>query len=124
MRYFSVYRKIRNHYDIIHLHLPNPWAALAPLLFRTRAKIVLHWHSDIVKQKNLMIFYRPFQTMLLRRASRIIVTSRNYFDSSSDLQPYAKKVRVVPIGLNTEHLMFYLELIKQSNRNIRERKSC
>ena len=21
MRYFSVYRKIRNHYDIIHLHL-------------------------------------------------------------------------------------------------------
>lgn len=106
MRYFSVYRKIRNHYDIIHLHLPNPWAALAPLLFRTRAKIVLHWHSDIVKQKSLMIFYRPFQTMLLRRASRIIVTSRNYFDSSSDLQPYVKKVRVVPIGLDTEHLMF------------------
>lgn len=53
-----------------------------------------------------MIFYRPFQTMLLRRASRIIVTSRNYFDSSSDLQPYVKKVRVVPIGLDTEHLMF------------------
>lgn len=44
--------------------------------------------------------------MLLRRASRIIVTSRNYFDSSSDLQPYVKKVRVVPIGLDTEHLMF------------------
>lgn len=38
MRYFSVYRKIRNHYDIIHLHLPNPWAALAPLLFRTRGE--------------------------------------------------------------------------------------
>lgn len=106
LKFFNIYRKIRNDYDIIHIHLPNPWAALAPILFKTKAKIVLHWHSDIVKQKKLMIIYRPFQTMLLRRACSIIVTSRNYFNGSMDLQPYANKVRVIPIGISINHLTF------------------
>lgn len=106
LEYFSIYRKIRNEYDIIHIHLPNPLATLAPLIFPTRAKLVLHWHSDIVKQKMLKTFYRPFQTLLLKRAARIIVTSRNYFEASKDLQSYKDKITVIPIGIDTEHLVF------------------
>lgn len=105
-RFFDVYRRIRNNYDIIHLHLPNPVASMAPLIFPTKGKLVIHWHSDIVKQKKLQRIYKPFQTMLLRRAERIIVTSRNYFQGSQDLQPYERKVRVIPIGIGMDHLSF------------------
>lgn len=104
-RFFGVYRRIRNDYDIVHWHLPNPIAAVAPLLFPTRGKVVLHWHSDIVKQKALLRIYRPFQKMLLRRADQIIVTSQNYFQGSQDLQPYKNKVRVIPIGVDMKHLI-------------------
>ena len=75
-RFFDIYRRIRNNYDIIHWHLPNPVATMAALIFPTRAKVVLHWHSDIVKQKKLRKIYKPLQTMLLRRADRIILTGR------------------------------------------------
>lgn len=105
-RFFDIYRRIRNNYDIIHWHLPNPVATMAALIFPTRAKVVLHWHSDIIKQKKLRKIYKPFQTMLLRRADRIIVTSQNYFHGSLDLQPYKEKVRVIPIGVDLEHLAF------------------
>lgn len=104
--FFKIYRKIRNNYDIIHFHMPNPVAAMALLIFPTRAKLVLHWHSDIVKQKTLKKIYKPFQTMLLHRADKIIVTSQNYFLGSHDLQPYENKICVIPIGVDKEHLTF------------------
>lgn len=104
--YFSIFRKIHNNYDIIHLHMPNPLAALALLIFPSRAKLVLHWHSDIVKQKKLRLLYYPFQVLLLKRANRIIVTSRNYFGASQELQPYKHKISVIPIGIGMEHLAF------------------
>ena len=86
-RFFDIYRRIRNNYDIIHWHLPNPVATMAALIFPTRAKVVLHWNSDIVKQKKWRKIYKPRQTMLLRRADGIIVTRQNYFNGSLDLQP-------------------------------------
>jgi glycosyltransferase involved in cell wall biosynthesis len=82
--------------DVIHVHMPNPMANLALLLTRPRAKVVLHWHSDIVKQQQLLKLYAPLQAWLLRRADAIFATSPPYAESSPWLRPYMDKVHFVP----------------------------
>ena len=87
-----------NKYDIIHVHFPDPLAAAALLLTRPKAKLVVHWHSDIVKQKLLLKAYRPLQNWVLRRAAAIIGTSEKYIEESDELTPFRHKTRCVPIG--------------------------
>ncbi|MDK2725754.1 glycosyltransferase [Vibrio vulnificus] len=94
------WRSIRNNYDVIHVHLPNPLAMIAMILFPPQGKIILHWHSDIVKQKYLKIPFLPIQKYLLDRCSKIITTSPNYAPYSLDLKAYLDKISVVPIGIN------------------------
>ncbi|MBT5492277.1 glycosyltransferase [bacterium] len=44
-------KEIINNYDIIHVHLPDPMANIALMLVDcSKQKIILHWHSDVVKQ--------------------------------------------------------------------------
>lgn len=86
-------------YDVIHVHHPDPMAALALLLSGYKGKVVLHWHSDIVSQRFFFWFYRPLQTWLLRRAAAIVGTSPAYLESSHDLDPFRSKTQCVPIGI-------------------------
>lgn len=44
-------RRIAKDYDIIHIHHPDPMAAMALRLSGYKGKVVLHWHSDILSQK-------------------------------------------------------------------------
>lgn len=98
--------KLRNDYDVIHVHVPNPIASIVSLMAPKRTKIVVHWHSDIVKQKILLKFFKPFQTAFLKRASAIIATSQNYVDYSEELKPYVNKVSVIPIGLDASEMQY------------------
>lgn len=95
----SVLRKRCSEYDLIHVHHPDPMAALALLLSDYKGKVVLHWHSDIVKQRILLNFYLPLQQWLINRADSIVGTSPVYLESS----PYLKKVQYktvcIPIGI-------------------------
>ncbi|MBZ8140428.1 glycosyl transferase family 1 [Rubrivivax gelatinosus] len=83
-------------HDIVHIHLPDPMTNLALWLVRPQARVVVHWHSDIVKQKTLLKLYAPLQSWLLRRADAIIATSPPYAASSPWLQPHMDKVHFVP----------------------------
>src|SRR5690606_8079846 len=47
----SILKTLSPQYNIIQVHMPNPMAMLAVYLARPKAKIILHWHNDIVKQK-------------------------------------------------------------------------
>lgn len=97
---FKQLKLIHKEYDIIHIHLPNPVAAIALQTIAFKGKIVLHWHSDIVNQKKLKYLYAPFQNAILKRADKIIVTSTNYLNASIDLKPYRSKCQVIPIGID------------------------
>ncbi len=92
-------RKIRA--DILHYHLPNPTAVLSHLLVRPKGKVVVHYHSDIIRQKRWMRFYGPFQRRFLQLADKIIVTSPNYLETSETLAPFRQKCEVIPFGINT-----------------------
>lgn len=82
--------------DVIHVHLPNPMANLALLMTRPTCRVVVHWHSDIVKQRHLLKLYAPLQEWLLRRADAIVATTEAYAQSSPWLRPYAAKTCFVP----------------------------
>lgn len=89
----------RRDADIVHVHMPDPLAALAVWLARPRARLVLHWHSDVVRQRVARHAYRPLERWLLRRADAIIATSQAYADSSPALQAFRGKMVVIPIGI-------------------------
>ena len=97
-------RKIQDNYDIIHVHLPNPMANLAVFLTRPKAKIILHWHSDIIKQKKLLKLYSPLQTWLLKRADKIVITTPTYLEGSNTLKKYKNKITCIPIGIDSQEL--------------------
>ena len=97
-------RKIQDNYDIIHVHLPNPMANLAIFLTQPKAKIILHWHSDIIKQKSLLILYSPLQSWLLKRADKIVITTPTYLEESNTLKKYKNKITCIPIGIDSQEL--------------------
>jgi glycosyltransferase involved in cell wall biosynthesis len=89
-------------YDVIHVHLPDPLANMALWVTRPRAKIVVHWHSDIIQQKIALAAYQPLQRWLLERADAIVVTSEPYWKASPWLPRFAAKIRSIPIGIQDE----------------------
>lgn len=93
-------RRLAPAYDVIHVHMPDPMAALALWVARPSAKLVVHWHSDVVRQRRTMRLYRPLQQWLLGRADAIVATSEPYAQSSPCLQPWQSKITVIPIGIS------------------------
>jgi rhamnosyl/mannosyltransferase len=86
--------------DVIHVHMPDPMAAAAVWAARPQAKVVVHWHSDVIRQRLALRLYEPLQRWLLQRADAVIATSQPYAESSAALQPWRDKVVVVPIGIS------------------------
>lgn len=101
LTYFMIFIKINRQYDIIHVHLPNPLALILISIFakRFKGKIIIHWHSDIVSQKLLYRLIKPFETLTLRRATKIIATSTNYLQNSKPLSKFLFKCEVIPLGI-------------------------
>lgn len=86
--------------DLVHIHLPNPGAALAFLLSRHKGKLVVTHHADTLGRENLRRISDPFVTRLMQRAHRIIVTSARYLASSAELEPFQERCRVIPLGID------------------------
>lgn len=112
-------RKIHHKYDIIHVHLPDPLTALALFVVNPACKIVVHWHSDIIKQKHLLKLFLPIQHWLLKRADAIIGTSPKYIQESTQLKEYLHKCVAIPIGsaLQTNPTAEAVKLVQQKYHN-------
>jgi len=109
------FRKLHHRHDIIHIHLPNPWAVITVLLFSKAHNIIVTYHSDIKKQRFFLFFYKPLlKKFLTTRVSRIITTSDRLKIHSSILKKFKKKTTVIPLGIDfstlTENKMFYQKL--------------
>jgi len=85
--------------DLIHLHVPNPYPALALLLSGCAAPLVIGWHSDVVRQKQLARLFAPIERAIVRRAAALIASSPNYLDSSPILARNRARVHVIPYGI-------------------------
>ena len=92
-------RSNAKEYDLIHVHHPDPMAALALRLSGFRGRVILHWHSDILSQRFFLFFYKPLQNWLIRRAERIVGTTPVYVRESPHLAHAQDKCTYVPIGI-------------------------
>lgn len=91
--------RIKDQYDIIHIHHPDPMACLALFFSRYKGIVILHWHSDILKQKTLLRIYKPLQNWMIRRANLIVGTSPVYVKKSPYLKDVQHKTDYIPIGI-------------------------
>ncbi len=89
----------RSPADLVHIHMPNPGAAQAFLASGHSGKVVLTHHADTLGREFLRRLSDPFVSRLMRRASRIIVTSSRYLGSSTELAPFLDKCSIVPLGI-------------------------
>jgi glycosyltransferase involved in cell wall biosynthesis len=85
--------------DIVHLHAPNMLGALCSLFIPARARLLVHWHSDVLNKGALGKIFRPLESSLLRRANSIVATSQVYADASETLAPFKDKIAIAPIGV-------------------------
>jgi rhamnosyl/mannosyltransferase len=86
--------------DVVHVHMPDPMAAAAVWWARPRAALVVHWHSDVIRQRLALRVYEPLQDWLLRRADAVVATSLPYAEASAPLSRWRDKIAVIPIGIS------------------------
>ena len=102
LSFVRLFRKMAKKADVVHIHLPFPLADAAAMLSGYKGRIVVSWHSDVVKQKKLMLIYKPFMRWLLRRADAVIVATEGHINGSEHLPEYREKCTVVPYGIRPE----------------------
>ncbi|GBD34502.1 N-acetyl-alpha-D-glucosaminyl L-malate synthase [bacterium HR35] len=112
--FFFLYKKIFKNYDTIFLHYPFPLGFFAYFLFSKNKDLVIWYHSDIIRQKILEIFFRPFHLFALKKAKKIFVSNPNLIESSNYLKKFKEKCIVIPFGIDLEKFKFNEEIKKES----------
>lgn len=103
--FLKLFRKMSANVDIVHVHVPFPLADLALLLSEYSGKVIVSWHSDVVKQKKLLMLYKPLMNYLLNRADCILVATEGHINGSEFLPEYHRKCRILPYGITPENYM-------------------
>jgi rhamnosyl/mannosyltransferase len=89
--------------DIVDHHYPMPWNDLAiALYFPKKTRLVIHWHSEIIEQKQFMWFFTPLIRRTLKRANAILISSPHLLEASEFLKEFASKVQIVPFGIDLQ----------------------
>jgi glycosyltransferase involved in cell wall biosynthesis len=86
--------------DVIHYHFPWPFMDLAHFMARIDKPSVVTYHSDIVRQKNLLRVYSPLKRRFLGSVDTVVATSPNYLASSPVLKRFEHKTRTITYGLD------------------------
>lgn len=115
------FKKLAKRADIVHVHMPFPFADLACLLSHYKGNLVISYHSDIVRQKKMMFFYRPIMKQFLKRADIILVATKGHIENSSYLKQFQDKCAVIPFGLE-KNLENYAEKAIQNKKRTEEKK--
>ncbi|GHV43990.1 hypothetical protein AGMMS49546_27170 [Spirochaetia bacterium] len=88
---------IKDIYDIVFISMPHPFVNLIINMFPPqKAKIVLWWHSDIVKQKILLMFYKPFLISLIKKSVAVVAPTNTHIDESDFSEYLILKKQLIP----------------------------
>lgn len=97
MRHF---RALARTADVLHYHFPWPSGDVLHQLAPKGIPAVVTYHSDIVRQKLLKVFYWLLMMRFLGQMKAIVATSPNYMATSAVLRRFTGKVVSIPIGLD------------------------
>jgi len=98
----SQFKKIAEWADVIHYHFPWPFADVLHLLSTGGKKSIVTYHSDIIRQKKLLLLYRSLMFYFLDRVDAIVATSEHYVSGSDVLNRYTEKLKIIPIGIDED----------------------
>lgn len=92
----------RHDFQIAHLHFPDPMSHLAALALPRSVRTVITWHSDIVRQKNLLKPYLPLLRRFVARAHAVVAATPAHFESMAQLAALTRPEQraVVPYGFD------------------------
>ena len=94
--------------DFIHLHLPNPLISSYVLTLNLHgAKIITHWHADILGQQYFYPFYKPIEKKILEKSYKIVTTSEIYRSNSIPLKNLIYKTVILPNTVNETKLKLF-----------------
>lgn len=100
--FFRLFKKLAVDADVIVLHHPFPLAFVAYRLFGRGKKVVVWYHSDIVKQRFTKWPFMPSIRYALRNAEYILVSNKAIIENSSVLRKYSEKCHVIYFGIDPE----------------------
>lgn len=121
----SIVRALRKIIDdwkpnYVFLHCPNPYVVHFVLKYMKKGKLIVYWHSDIIKQKLLEKVFYYQNKQLLNRAYKVIATSPSYIEGSKYLTSIRNKCVVIPNCINDERLAINKEIEEQA-RDIKQK---
>lgn len=98
--FFVLFWRMVRQVDVVVYHHPFPLATLAHLLFARKKKVVIWYHSDIVRQKLLGAVFAPLLRWSLHRAVAVISASRGLCAGSSVLSVVSDKTTIIPFAVS------------------------
>lgn len=99
---------LKEDYDLIHLHLPDPFNSIFALIASILRKkpLIVTYHADIIKDewyhKPFKFIYNLFLYFVLRHSRKIIATTPNYVEDSGILRRFKNKMEIVPNFVDIE----------------------
>jgi len=91
--------------DVTVLHEPNPLALVSDWMSAGSGPLVVWFHSEVLRPRwKYRLLYRPFLRRVLRRASRIVVSSPRLAEHAIELQDFCDKCVVIPFGIDAARL--------------------
>ena len=107
------FKKLAGQADVIHYHFPWPYMDLVHYLTQPNKPTVVSYHSDIVKQKQLLRLYQPLMMRFLNSVDAVVASSPNYVQTSPVLQQLQKAPEVIPFGLDPASYPVVTQNIKE-----------
>ncbi|WP_306308099.1 glycosyltransferase [Citrobacter youngae] len=111
------FKELAKQADIIHYHYPFPFMDILHFLCRIKKPTVVSYHSDIVKQKFISRLYSPLMNRFLSSVDCIVAASPNYAKTSTVLQKFESKVKVIPYGL--DEILILMSVMTESIIGVR-----
>ena len=111
--FFALFRKLVRDSDVVILHHPFPLAFVAYWLFGRKKKLLVWYHSDIVRQKLTKLPFLPFIQFTLKSSNHILVATNAMIKTSAPLGRFAEKCRVVPYSVVLPKFVFTDDIRRQ-----------
>ena len=105
-KYLYWFGHLSKRADILQFHAPFPIADLALFLHHNKNAVkTVWWHSDVVRQKKLMMVYKPLMKWFLKNVDKIYVAGESIMKYSKYICDMKDKVSVIPFGLKEEEYL-------------------
>lgn len=105
MQYILTFKKLAKEYDVVIVHLPNPFAALALIFSGYKGRVVLYWHSDIVNKGLLGRLLAPLERWLISRANVVIAATNAHLKFSRYATEFMSKGKVSPYPIDHRQVL-------------------